>query len=81
MFALIDKNLYTCNVVSERNGKVAIKNNLDMTAYNGVAKPYPLNPTTPVLVNNLVWLPKEDVKTAVEWFTLGYKINIKKEKT
>ena len=30
---------------------------------------------TPLLVNNLVWVIKEDVKTAVEWYTLGYKIN------
>ena len=81
-FALIEGHLYPCNVVNERNGKVATKHD---TIPTGVG--YPLtekehrdpwlhrNPSTPLLVNNLVWLPKEVVKTAVEWYTLGYKIN------
>ena len=81
-FALIEGHLYPCNVVSERNGKVATKHD---TIPTGVG--YPLtekehrdpwlhrNPSMPLLVNNLVWLPKEAVKTAVEWYTLGYKIN------
>jgi len=79
-FALIEGHLYPCNVVGERNGKVATKHDTIPPKVG-----YPLtekehrhfneNPTTPILVNNLVWLPKEAVKTAVEWYTLGYKIN------
>ena len=79
-FALINGNFYPCNVIGERNGKVATKHDTIPPEVG-----YPLtekehrhfneNPTIPILVNNLVWLPKEAVKTAVEWYTLGYKIN------